>query len=290
MHLSRGCKQHWGFEPGVEPFGKHIESPDGLYVWPAFDELVRRIVRAIEYRDFLVVVGEAASCKTTAWTEAKRRVREKPFAALSVCEPRGLEPRNYAEQTIYRAILRGIAGPDARQKCAKEDRAIQVRRLLEAENDAGRAVVFAVADAHVCRGRFLVACKRLWDDLYGFDRLCSVVLVAQPAILTTVGQSREISERTEVVQAPGLGKHVEDWLQHECGRGGLVESPFDDAAVRRLTDLAKVGGDHPLVVSNLASRALELGYRIKAKSIGADLVAKAIREERAFGLREEAQA
>jgi type II secretory pathway predicted ATPase ExeA len=285
MELSAKCKEYWGFGPFKTPFGKHIEADDGVFLWPEFEGVVRRLVRAIDNRQFLVVAGAACSSKSTAWHEARRRLAEKEVS-VHIAEPRGLGPRDYNEQTIYR-ILKHALAPSTVLKRSTEDRALQCRQLLETMNDQGRPVCLAVNDAHHCRLEFLLMLKRLWDDLYGFDRLLSVILVGQPGILAEIAASREISERTDVVRMPGLGDHLEPYLHHECRRAGATEFPFDAGATEQLARLRSANWhetlDHPLIVNNVVSRALVLAHRVKADVVGRDVVAEAMREERAMG-------
>jgi type II secretory pathway predicted ATPase ExeA len=307
MELSRSCKEYWGFQPFTVPFGKHLQAEEGLFLWPEFEDVVGRIVRAVEYRRFLVVVGAACSSKSTAWQEARRRVLRKEVA-VHVCEPRALEPSEYDEQTIYRSIHRALvfggrppeqAGLTEKERQglalrhSREERAYQCRRLLEAANVGGRPVVFTVNDCHHCRMEFLLLCKRLWDDLYGFDRLLAVILVGQPSILTQIARSHEISERADVLRMPGLGRHVGAYVAHECARCGRAESPLDDSAVETLERLATTEWteslDHPLIVNNIVSRALELGKKVKARRVSKDLVQEAMKVERRFGLDGERQ-
>ena len=246
-----------------------------------------RIVHAIKRRQFLIVGGTACSAKTTAWAEAKRRLREEAVAA-HFCQPLGLSPRDYNEQTIYRVIKYAISPPDDSRenafKRSREGRAMQCRQILESQNDQGHPVCLAINDAHTCRVNFLIMCKRLWDDLYGFDRLLAVVLIGQPSLLSTTSGYPEINERTEVVRLPGLGKSLEKYLHHECARCGLEEFPFDETAIEQIRRLARPNWletrDHPLVVNNVVSRALHDGWRIKAQAVNADLIAGAMRAEK----------
>jgi type II secretory pathway predicted ATPase ExeA len=283
MELSDRCREYWGITAGREAFGVTLEH-DGLFRWAGFDRAVTQLRRAISRRQFIILTGAACSAKTTAWTEAQRQVAEGS-ATVRVCQPRGLDPRRYDEQTIFRAILNDAAPTGTRLAHAREDRATQVRRLLEDFNRSNVCVVLAVNDAHAARLDFLLMCKRLWDDLDGFDRLLSVVMIGQPAIATAVAGCREINERTEVVRMPGLGNNLGDYLAHECARVGMTELPFDEGAV---AELGKLGGsnfetshDHPLVVNNIASKALDLAFRVKMQVVTAEIIIKATREERA---------
>jgi len=291
MELTNRCKDYWKLTRTKRPFSTHVEEAGGLFLWPAFDALVGRIVEAVTCRQFLVVAGAACSAKSVAWREARRRVRDAGGLAW-VAEPQGLDPHRYRETTLYHAIKYGIEPPDGspQRRLARsyEDRARQCRRLLEDCNDRGTTVVLAVNDAHACSRRFLLACKRLWDDLYGFDRLLAVVLIGQPPLLRAVGGIAEIDQRAEVATLPGLGKHTAAYVQHEwarCCAKGPRPAPLDEGAFEELGRLAGrnplTSRDHPLAVNNVVSLALHEAWRIKAQTIDRDLMAEAVRACRA---------
>lgn len=297
MELTRRCKDYWGFRPDSEPFGKTLDSSDGLFLWPEFEEVIERVVTAITKREYLAVVGAACSAKSTAWNEASRRLMAEDIHS-HIATPRGIDPARFRDLTIYHAVKEAIEPPDgSRERMHRrytEDRALQCRRLLERTNEAGHPVVLAVNDAHLCKPDFLLQTKRMWDDLYGFDRLLAIVLIGQPGLLRSIAGIREINERTEVVRLPGLvswtqgGKkiaenHIEPYLHHELARCGAEEFPFAEDAIERLTRLARPNWietqDHPLVVNNVVSRALYRAFRIKADLVDGELINQAIQEQ-----------
>ncbi|MCE5279399.1 MAG: AAA family ATPase [Planctomycetaceae bacterium] len=280
MDLNRKCKDFWGLNPAATPFGKHMEDEGGMFVWPAFEDVVEKIVHVIKHRSFLVMSGEACSCKTAAWSHAKRLLVEESIAP-KFSQPMGLNPSKYNESTIYHAIVYSIAPPDGSAQSAfkrtREDRAHQCRQLLEAQNARQVPVVLAVNDAHDCQLAFLKMCKRLWDDLYGFDRLLSVILIGHPSLLAMARSCKEIDERMEIVEMPDLGDSLEDYLAFEFNRCGSESMPITPDGVARLGSIVK---RHPLLINNVVSRALFEGFRIKADAIDARLIERAASAER----------
>lgn len=292
--LSKKACQYWGLDYDADPFGTHINSTDSLFLWPEFEDVITRICAAISKRQFLVVAGAACSAKTTAWHEAQRRLTAEDIHA-KFCAPRSYDPQQYRDQTIYHAIKYSLDPPDGSRarnfKRFREDRAMQCRQLLEQANEAEHPVCLAVNDAHLCRAEFLLVCKRLWDDLYGFDRLLSIILIGQPALIRSVSQIREINERAETVRMPGLVRlnargqvaesYIEAYLHHELARCGGSEFPLDAQAVDMLDRLARANWietqDHPLVINRVVGRAMMMAHKIKASVIDADLMTRAMR-------------
>jgi type II secretory pathway predicted ATPase ExeA len=287
MDLSKRCKDHWGFSPFLTPFGKTIEAADGLFVWQEFETAVERVVDAIEHRKFMVLSGVACSAKSTCWNEARRQMTERT-SVWHHCQPWGLAVRDYNEVNLYRCIKDAIMPFDGSRETAfrrdREARGRQVRDLLEQRNEKREPVCLAINDAHECRSEFLRMVKRLWDELYGFDRLIAIVLIGQPGLATMCSSIQEINERSEVVRMPGLGAALEEYLHHECGRCGAKEFPFDESAVAELAKLSSknwlTARDHPLIVNNVVSRALDLAWRTKASAVVGDHISEAMRDGR----------
>lgn len=297
MDLSKRVRDHWGLSPAdwITPFGTHIESDEALFTWPDFDAAVDRMVMAVRRRKFLIVSGLACSAKTTAWNEAKRTLQEN-HSTIHLCQPRGLAPVQHTDQDIYTALKHGIEPPDGtverRFKRGREEKALQCRQMLERCNSARTPVALIINDAHACRADFLVCCKRLWDDLYGYDRLLAMILIGQPTLLSMLAGRPEINLRTEILRMPGLGDSIPEYVQHEWQRTAVDknrEAPLDETAYAELAKLATrdwtASRDHPLVINNIIGRALVAGHRIKERSIGAELIAQAIRGESQEGRR-----
>lgn len=282
MDMTRACRTWWGFAPGKSPFNNTIEEAQGLFVWSAFDDTVELICEAVLRRKMLAIVGVPCSAKSTAWAEACRRLREQR-SVIHLARPLGIEPQAYSEPTLYLALAKCIQ-PSTRLRRMREERAAQCRAMLEACNDAKQPVCMAINDAHACHPQFLVTVKRLWDDLYGFDRLLSIILIGHPQLAATLATIPEIDQRSEVVILPGLGDALPAYLAHECARCGLATSPFDDSAIDELYKLGSdnwtAARDHPLFVNNVVSLALAKAHEIKHRPINGDLIADAVRKAR----------
>jgi len=280
MDMTRACRTWWGFDPKKQPFSNTIEEAGGLFVWDAFDQSVELICEAVLKRRFLCIVGVPCSAKSTAWAEACRRLKEQR-PVIHLARPLGIEPQAYGEPTIYLALKQCIA-PKMHMRRMREERAAECRALLEKCNDAKQPVCLMINDAHACKEPFLITVKRLWDDLYGYDRLLSVILIGHPELAATVATIPEIDQRSEVVILPGLGDALPAYLEHECARCGLTSSPFDDSAIEELYKLGSdnwtAAKDHPLFVNNVVSLALAKAHEIKHKPLTGDLITDAAKK------------
>jgi type II secretory pathway predicted ATPase ExeA len=290
MDLSRRACDYWGLDLSKEPFGNTIKGLDGVFSWPAFDEIVERVVFGITRRHFTCLAGSACSAKSTIWSAAQRRMSEEQSAWVC-CQPRSIEISALNEGCLLRMVKETVEPDDGTRKTAfkrdREARARQVRQLLENENASGHPVVIAINDAHEATVGFLYLLKRIWDDLHGFDRLLGVMLIGQAGLAKTVTRIPEIAERATILHAPGLGDHIENYVGHELARCGGDLSQVDPDGFDELAKLQgpidKAGNpnwltrrDHPLIVNNVLSTAFSEGHRIKAKTVGRDLIADAM--------------
>ena len=289
MELTRKCLDFWGFAPTFNdalPFDRTLDKVDNIFVWDCFETVTRRICRAVKRREFLVVAGCACSAKTTAWQAAEEELKDS-FPNWHLAKPRGLDVSKYSDINLGRCIAAAI-DPLANIKRDREARGIQLRNMLENANADNRPVVLLINDAHLCNRNFLLLCKQIWDDMDGFDRLLSVILIGQPRLIQIIRDIPEISERTEVVRMTGLENKLEDYIRHEFNRFGIADEkiPLDDSAIAELKKLSSknwtAARDHPLIINNIVSRALNLAWKIKEKTISADIIAEAMRKEDSF--------
>jgi type II secretory pathway predicted ATPase ExeA len=294
MDLSRKILDYWGFEAKSVPFGNTIKSAESVFAWPEFESKVSGLLAAIKRRRMIALVGSTCSAKTVIFETARRRMYEET-TGWSCCKPRSNETSEFNEmallQTIKDELMPFDGSRDTAFRRGREARARQVRQLLERENSQDHPVTLVINDAHDCSVRFLLLCKRTWDDLHGFDRLLSVIFIGQAALARTIINCDEIGQRLDILHTPGLGDYLQQYLQHELGRCGCANWMFTEDAVEELAklqgpvsrDTGKPGWqnrrDHPLIVNNVVSRALAGGFAIKAKQVGRDLVSAAMREE-----------
>lgn len=286
MQLSGTLKRYFGFDAATNPFSDTPDGPEAIYRWPAFEAAVDAIVSGVVESRFMVVCGNYCSSKSTAWMLARERLVNHPRANVLLAEPCGLDPREYNEATVYRAIVHDIGDGQA-LRLARSERAAQCKSILARHLERGTherptAAAFIVNDAHACRPEFLLICKRLWDQLDGFARLCAVILIGQAPLYYAVEREGEIAARREILILPGLGDKIADYVRYECQRCGVDAGDlFSDDAWEALATLRGTkrfdAQDHPLRVSLVIGRALREAHRLRIKQINADLIAAAIR-------------
>jgi type II secretory pathway predicted ATPase ExeA len=287
MELSRRALEYWGLPVRKECFGNTLHHEDDVFVWPAFEEAVESIVDGIQRRRFMQLVGSPCSAKSTIWAMSKRRLAEGS-RRWHCCQPQSAQIGKFNEACILVTVRHTITGADNYAR-DRETRARQVRKLLEEQNAEGNLVTLAINDAHDASDKFLLLLKRMWDDLYGFDRLLSVMLIGHAGLLTATSKVQEIAERADVIYSPGLGDSLQAYIQHELARCGCTEWMFDGEAIDELSKLSgdpkkndnwRTRRDHPLLVNNIITSALQEGFRVKERTIGRELMASAIRADK----------
>jgi type II secretory pathway predicted ATPase ExeA len=286
MELSRRALEYWGLSVRKECFGNTLHDEDDVFVWPAFEEAVESIIEGVERRRFMQLVGSPCSAKSTIWSMARRRLAagSRPWHC---CQPQSAQIGKFNEACILVTVRHTITGADNYAR-DRETRARQVRKLLEEQNAKGNLVTLAINDAHDASDKFLLLLKRMWDDLYGFDRLLSVMLIGHAGLLTMTSKVQEIAQRAEVIYSPGLGDSLQAYVQHELARCGCDRWFFDAEAIDELSKLSgdpkkpdnwRTRRDHPLLVNNIIRRALQEGFHVKEKMIGRELMTKAIKSD-----------
>ena len=228
----------------------------------------------------LAVVGESGTGKSTLRRAMLDRLRRED-APVRVVEPLTVDRRRLTASAICDAIVDDLA-PTETPRSQLEYKTRQVKRILTESSRSGCTHVVLIEEAHDLHHSTLRHLKRLWELEDGFTRLLSVILLAQPEIMSVLdGRSwstREVVRRIEIVELGALDEpgELEDFLAARIGAGAFEDGAYD--AIRetlsRRTQRGAVSIAWPLSVANLVTRALnlaaELGQdRVAAATVGA---------------------
>lgn len=283
-NLTPQARRH--FNLGGDPFADPATveevflSPDIRYVRESMFQVARN-------GGFMAVVGESGSGKTTLREELIDRI-QREAQSITVIEPYVLatEDRDgvgkpLRSQHIAEAIMACI-DPLAKTKSSPEARFRQLHESLRQSARSGHRHVLVIEEAHSLPKTTLKHLKRFMELKDGLRPLLSILLVAQPELLTTLGaqnpEIREVMQRLEIVQLPSLGTNLEQYLAHRFKRTGVaLDAVFAGDALpalrARLTPSAKDASLlYPLVVHNALASAMNRAADLGVPQVNADLV------------------
>jgi type II secretory pathway predicted ATPase ExeA len=261
-----------------DPFDPVKSDPRDIseaFTMPALDQIVAALEDAINYQGFCAVVGQPGSGKT----QLKKRVVERALDSngrMRLLFPEFSEMKRVNSGEVVRFVLRSFGQQPRRGLVAMYD---QMREHLAQLSDTGTNVALAFDEAHRLNDDELSALKNFWElSNGGYRRFLGVVVFGQERFKHRLEdlRFREIAERVEVIEMPGLGRHAYDYVAHRIRlAGGQAEKLVE----RRAVELLAAQADTPLALGNLASKALLKAHSLKESRVLAAFIDRAAGDE-----------
>jgi type II secretory pathway predicted ATPase ExeA len=256
-----------------DPFDPSRSDPRDIsevFTSPPLNRLMETLEDTINYQGFTAILGKPGSGKT----QLKKRLVDKVMQSdgrMHLLFPDFSEMKRVNSGAVVSFVLESFEQRPRLGLVAKYD---QMRRHLAQLCERGIRVALAFDEAHRLNDEELSALKGFWElGSGGYQRYLGVILFGQPLFKSRIetARFREIAERVEVIDMPGLGKHSYDYLAHRIRlAGGEMEKLFERKAVEHLATQAET----PLALGNLAADALLKAYSLNEKTVRAAFIAK----------------
>lgn len=273
------------------PFDGEVQSAAEMFITPEIRYVREACLQAAINARFVAVVGESGSGKTTILGDLEDRLLadRRPVMIIrpSVLGMADSDRKGKAIKSgdIQTAILQTI-DPLAKVAQSPQQRATQVRRVLEESTQAGNQHLLVIEEAHDMPTVTLNHLKRLHEAMrLGRRPMLGILLLAHPELMTKLRRfdTREVMQRCEVVQLQPLDGHLREYLAH---RAALANRNLDDlitgdgveALRARLTvqrggaNVAPISLVYPLAVHNMITAALNEAADVGAPIVNADVI------------------
>lgn len=282
--LTQAAREKFGlgtkhpFIDDVQSRNDVFKSTDTLYVQET-------MLQAALHGGFLAVVGESGAGKSTLKDDLIEQLRIKNSKTVIV-QPRCIDKGRLTASYICDAIIYDVSGSDKTpQKFEWKSRRAETVLTDSLKNGGSHCLLIEEAhDLHLLTIKFL---KRIWELKYGFTRLISIILIAQPEILKNKlsernDEAREVVRRCEIVELKPLnGDDLRKYLKHKFARCQVnLSDVFEDnayVAIQAALSMSSKAGmesmTYPLIVNNLVIAALNKAAAIGSDKISADLIA-----------------
>lgn len=276
------------------PFVDDIQSREDVFTSQHGRYVRVAMLDAATNHGFIAVIGQSGSGKSTLREELEERIREerrpvvliKPY--IHGVEPSQAHGKPLRSGHIAESIVDALA-PGVPLKSSPQARYKQVHELLKSSRRAGRRHLLLIEEAHCLPSPTLKHLKRFLELKDGMQRLVGIALIGQPELRDRLSSQnadvREVAQRCEIVELDPLDCELEGYLRHKFARFGLkfedVFAPDAVDAIRaRLVHLPRGGKPqdarsecYPLVVNNLACRAMNAAARAAWPQVDAQVIA-----------------
>lgn len=267
-----------------DPFSDDVQGPDDIYLSADQRYIREAMLSTAKHGGFLAVVGESGAGKTVLRKDLIDRI-SRDNHPISIIQPRSIDKGKLTARAIFEAIVSDMQ-PDAKIKQSNEANARQAERLLRESSRSGNTHALVIEEAHDLSIQTLKSLKRFWEMEDGFKRLLGIILIGQPELKAKLDErqnfeAREVIRRCEVAELLPLDRNLEDYLALKLKRVGMdaakvFAADAYDAIRARLTRQTSTRATtsmlYPLVVNNLATKAMNLAAEIGAEKVSAEVI------------------
>ncbi|HCB41861.1 MAG TPA: transposase [Pseudomonas sp.] len=259
-----------------DPFDD-LTCADDMYVSQDIRYVRECMYQVARHDGFLAVVGESGAGKSTLRRELVARL-EAEDAPVMVIEPYVLASEENdtkgktLKSTHIAEAITSVVQPLESGKSSPQARFDQMVAALKGSAESGMRHLLILEEAHSLPITTLKHLKRLRELERGFSKLVSIVLIAQPELLTRKlnernPELREVVQRLQVVELGAIPPaELETFLRFRFGRVGVdldkvINAEGISAICERLQH--NVGNKtlsllYPLAIGNLMTAAMNL--------------------------------
>ncbi|MEI2428665.1 AAA family ATPase [Lysobacter yananisis] len=283
--LTPQARTHFGLSgnPFAEP-----QSREEVYLSREIRYVRESMYQAARHGGFIAVVGESGAGKTTLREEFVDRVQTDD-RSIVVIEPYTLamEPSDNTGKTlrathIAEAIMASLA-PDAKQKNSPDARFRHMHQVMRDSARSGQKHVLLIEEAHCMPKPTLKHLKRFMELKDGLRPLLSIVLIAQPELMTKLSaqdpEIREVMQRLEIITLQPLDTNLQEYLEFRFKRTGValdkvITREGLDALRAWLTPSKGNGATllYPLAVHNALAGAMNRAAQLGIPQVNADVI------------------
>jgi type II secretory pathway predicted ATPase ExeA len=237
---------HYGLR---EKAFRKTPDPRYLYVNQVYEEALEQLLYGVEEMELALLTGEVGSGKTLLSRALLDRLDDRYEVGI-ILNPR-LSPRQFLATV---AAELGIATP----RYASHDLLAQIHERLLELDEAGRAALLIVDEAHLIPGKPTFEEIRLLTNFQLDDRnLIAVILIGQPELRIRLKRRayRALTQRigAQFHLTPLSGEDAAQYMTHRLRVAGAQSTIFTQGAVALLH---AASGGIPRVLNHVATQAL----------------------------------
>ncbi|MCP4696705.1 MAG: AAA family ATPase [Gammaproteobacteria bacterium] len=286
-HITAQARKHFGLKR--DPFAE-IDSIQHFYIGREQRYIFESMIHAAENCGFLAVVGEIGAGKSALfdYLNAYIQMHNSPINVITVFGSLvefTTRAKRVTPITIADSVIRSLS--KERPKSDPEAKSRQAVNLMSRARDDGQTNVIVIDEAHLLHEQTLKALKRFRDTMYGFKRLCGVIMIGQPELQARLegkyeDDVREVALRCEVANIKPLPIcEIDVYLKTKFEYAGVpMARVFDVTAMDALKNHLQIRDKnkkivnmaYPQIIHNFVSACLNTAMDASYERVDAGLI------------------
>jgi len=265
------------------PFLQDISNADDIYNSEEHLFIRELMLDAGRNAGFVMIDGPVGSGKSTIRKYVAEKLTDEDIAVIF---PVIIDKKRITPSSLLDAIIMDISNEKPKMRLEQKTR--QALKLLKGRAASGQKQVLIIEEVHLLDIDAFKALKQISELENGYNKLCGIIGLGQSEELEDIFsnnnyQMREVTRRLMRGSIAGLSADVEEYIRHKFKRTGAnADNIFDadayEAFRRKLTQKNLRGKEEdqtfPLLINNLAAKAINMAARIGEEKVTADIILK----------------
>ena len=248
---------------------KEFDKAD-YFETPHYQSMLTNIEHAIKAGGLIALTGMVGTGKTVTLRRMQHALRESN--KIMVSKSLATDKRHVTINTLYTALFADLATKkDGKIPTQTEKRERKLQALIK---DINKAVVLFIDEAHDLHPRTLIGLKHLIETVQDGQGTLAIAVVGHPKLANDLRNPalEEIGARARIFELGSMGNQGQkfiEWLLKSCSKESI--KPYDILTKEAVTLLSE-RLITPLQMTYYLTRALEKGYQVGEKPVGAETV------------------
>jgi len=259
--------EYWGLKK--YPF-ENVPDPEFMYYSHEHKEALARLLYAVKRRKgAALLTGEIGSGKTLLSRVFIQQLTEKEFEIGLITNP-SLEPMDFLKEVLLQI------GLNVRTNSKTELLNALNTRLLE-NMKKNKSTLLIVDEAQLVHTETFEEIRLLLNFQLNDQFLMTFVLIGQPELKDLIRGFKQLDQRIAIRYHlnPLNFEETAKYIAYRMEKAGLTNGLFTFEAVEEIYNYSK---GVPRKVNNVCDLSLLIGFSMKEKAVGLDIVKKVIKD------------
>lgn len=259
--------EYWGLKK--YPF-ENVPDPEFMYYSQEHREALTRLLYAVNRKKgTALLTGEIGSGKTLLSRVFIKQLPEKDYEIGLITNP-SLEPLDFLKEVLYQL------GLNFQTNSKSEILNILNTRLLENIKN-NRSTLLIVDEAQLVPNETFEEIRLLLNFQLNDQFLMTFIFIGQPELKDLIRKFKQLDQRIAIRYHlnPLNFDDTVNYINYRLEKAGPINGTFSTEAIEEIYVYSE---GIPRKINNASDLSLLVGFSMKEKTIGADIVKKVIRD------------